>query len=167
MNACVKGRPCGSVAQWAECSHSKRGALGSSPGRATIFSFPVTFKCQNRGKNRGPTGTRTRGPTGTRTQSLSLSVRQLSCWANGRPLTFSPCLIRFSPNLLGTMEEQRHMHLWCSLPLSRTHTEPPKVKGEENIVARPGLEPRVSRLPCDKSELLSRWSTFDISPLLN
>ena len=33
----VKGRPSGSVAQLAECSHDKREALGSSPGRATIF----------------------------------------------------------------------------------------------------------------------------------
>ena len=37
----VKGRPCGSVAQLAECSHGKREALGSSPGWATIFSSPV------------------------------------------------------------------------------------------------------------------------------
>ena len=40
----VKGRPCGSVAQLAECSHGKREALGSSPGRATIFSSPVTYR---------------------------------------------------------------------------------------------------------------------------
>ena len=33
----VKGRPSGSVAQLAECPHSKREALGSSPGWATIF----------------------------------------------------------------------------------------------------------------------------------
>ena len=39
----VKGRPCGSVAQLAEYSHGKREALGSSPGRATIVSSPVTF----------------------------------------------------------------------------------------------------------------------------
>ena len=39
----VKGRPSGSVAQMAECSHGKREALGSSPGRATIFSSPVTI----------------------------------------------------------------------------------------------------------------------------
>ena len=39
----VKGRPCGSVARLAECSHGKREALGSSPGRATIFSSPVTL----------------------------------------------------------------------------------------------------------------------------
>ena len=39
----VKGRPCGSVAQLADCSHGKREALGSSPGRATIFSSPVAF----------------------------------------------------------------------------------------------------------------------------
>ena len=41
----VKGRPCGSVAQLAECSHGKREALGSSPGRTTIFSSPVTQIC--------------------------------------------------------------------------------------------------------------------------
>ena len=39
----VKGRPSGSVALLAVCSHGKREALGSSPGRATIFSSPVTF----------------------------------------------------------------------------------------------------------------------------
>ena len=39
----VKGRLCGSVAQLAECSHGKRQALGSSPGRAKIFSSLVTF----------------------------------------------------------------------------------------------------------------------------
>ena len=33
----VKGRPSGSVAQLAECSHGKREVLGSSPCRATIF----------------------------------------------------------------------------------------------------------------------------------
>ena len=33
----VKGRPCGSLAQLAECSHDKQDALGSSPGRATIL----------------------------------------------------------------------------------------------------------------------------------
>ena len=38
-----KGRPCGSVAQLAECLHGKREALGSSPGRATIVSSPVTL----------------------------------------------------------------------------------------------------------------------------
>ena len=36
----VKGRPCGSVAQLATCSHGKQEALGSSPGRATIFFLP-------------------------------------------------------------------------------------------------------------------------------
>ena len=39
----VKGRPCGSGAQLAECSHGKPEALGSSPDRATSFSAPVTF----------------------------------------------------------------------------------------------------------------------------
>ena len=41
----VKGRPSGSVAQLAECSHGKREVLSSSPGRATIFPFPVTKVC--------------------------------------------------------------------------------------------------------------------------
>ena len=39
----VKGRSSGSAAQLAECSHGQREALGSSPGRAKIFSSPVTF----------------------------------------------------------------------------------------------------------------------------
>ena len=47
----VKGRPCGSVAQLAECSHGKREALGSSPGRATIFSSPVTVLTSMRRDN--------------------------------------------------------------------------------------------------------------------
>ena len=36
----VKGRPCGSVAQLAECSHGKQETLGSSPSRATFFFHP-------------------------------------------------------------------------------------------------------------------------------
>ena len=31
------GRPYGSVAQWSECSHGVRGALGSSPGLSMLF----------------------------------------------------------------------------------------------------------------------------------
>ena len=36
----VTGRPCGSVAQWSECSHGMRKVLGSSPGRAMCFFLP-------------------------------------------------------------------------------------------------------------------------------
>ena len=36
----VAGRPCGSVAQWSECSHGMREVLGSSPGRAMCFFLP-------------------------------------------------------------------------------------------------------------------------------
>ena len=52
---CIKGRPCGSVAQLAECSHGKREALRSRPGRATIFSSPVIFdgQCVCRGGGGG------------------------------------------------------------------------------------------------------------------
>ena len=40
---CVCGGGCQrSVAQLAECSHSKREALGSRPSRSTVFSSPVT-----------------------------------------------------------------------------------------------------------------------------
>ena len=38
----VKRQPSGSVAQLSMCSHGKREALCSGPGRATIFSSPVT-----------------------------------------------------------------------------------------------------------------------------
>ena len=53
IKATVKGRPCGSVAQLAEYSHGKREALGSSPGRATMFSSPVTFGGQCGGSRLG------------------------------------------------------------------------------------------------------------------
>ena len=36
----VTGRPCGSVAQWSECSHGLQEVLGSSPGRAMCFFLP-------------------------------------------------------------------------------------------------------------------------------
>ena len=39
----VTGRPCGSVAQWTECSHGMREVLGSSTDRAMCFFLPVTF----------------------------------------------------------------------------------------------------------------------------
>ena len=39
----VKGRPCGSVAQLAECSHGKREAVVRVPVRPRFFSSPVTF----------------------------------------------------------------------------------------------------------------------------
>ena len=35
-----KDETCGSIAQLAECQHSKREALGLSPGRATIVFLP-------------------------------------------------------------------------------------------------------------------------------
>ena len=49
----VKGRPCSSVAQLSECSHSKREALGSSPGRATIFSSPCDIWWLSVGSRQG------------------------------------------------------------------------------------------------------------------
>ena len=39
----VAGRPCGSVAQWSECSHGMREVLGSSPGRAMCFKCHQTL----------------------------------------------------------------------------------------------------------------------------
>ena len=36
----VTGRPCGSVAQWSECSHGLREVLGLSPGQAMCFFLP-------------------------------------------------------------------------------------------------------------------------------
>ena len=43
----VAGRPCGSVAQWSECSHGLREVLGSSPGRAMCFFLPcdIMYEC--------------------------------------------------------------------------------------------------------------------------
>ena len=56
----VKEQPSGSVAQFAECSHGKREALGSSPGWATIFSSPVICggQCGYRADNANVVGSR-------------------------------------------------------------------------------------------------------------
>ena len=45
----VTGRPCGSVAQWSECSHGMREVLGLSPGR-TMCSFPLLWHLESQGK---------------------------------------------------------------------------------------------------------------------
>ena len=95
-----------------------------------------------------------RGPTGTRTQGLSLTVRALYHWGTepiDRPVTFSPCLIRFVPesarNHAGTDETVSFRLLLAAR--ARTHTGHQISQGRKKNVARPGLEPRVSRLPCE------------------
>ena len=89
-----------------------------------------------------------RGPTGTRTQGLSLPVRQLSYLANGRPLIFSPCLIRFVPesarNNGGTT---KHALFDARYPSREPTLSHQMSQGRKKIVARPGLEPRASRYP--------------------
>ena len=45
----VTGRPCGSVAQWSECSHGMREVLGSSPGWAMCFFLPCDTYANNKG----------------------------------------------------------------------------------------------------------------------
>ena len=47
----VTGRPCGSVAQWSECSHGMREVLGTSPGRAMCV-FPHTGHQMSQGRKR-------------------------------------------------------------------------------------------------------------------
>ena len=44
----VTGRPCGSVAQWSECSHGMREVLGSSPGRTMCFFLPCDISKYHR-----------------------------------------------------------------------------------------------------------------------
>ena len=63
----VKGRPCDSVAQLAECLHGKREALGSSPGPATIFSSRDTEKLYNK-------------------QTISCNARARACWTCSKGL---------------------------------------------------------------------------------
>ena len=48
----VTGRPCGSVAQWSECSHGMREVLGSSPGRAVCFFLPGDIENESRNTSR-------------------------------------------------------------------------------------------------------------------
>ena len=62
-------------------------------------SYRFSFLSYSYGTNCLVTGAeKERSPTGTRTQGLSLTVRlPLSYRATRRPVTFSPCLIRFVP----------------------------------------------------------------------
>ena len=80
-------------------------------------------------------------------------------WAtepHGRPVTISPCLIRFVPestrNHTGTDETVPKL----LAARARTHTDHQMSQGRINHMARPGLEPRTSRIPCEHSD---HWAT--------
>ena len=79
----------------------------------------------------------------------------------------SPCLIR--PRICSEPCRNRRNSLFHGpTGRARTHTGHQMSQGRENNVARPELEPRVSRLPCKHSttELSSHMSTGYISPYL-
>ena len=170
----------------------------------TVETVPLLLAARARTHTEPPNVTgaeKERGPTGTRTQGLSLTVRALYHWATeplDRPVTFSPCLIRFvpesarihagtvetvplllaararthtePPNVTGAEKERgptgtrtqglsltvRALYHWANEPLDRPvtffpHTSHQMSQGRKKNVARPGLEPRVSRLPCEHS----------------
>ena len=81
-------------------------------------------------------------PLAYRANTLPLSY--LVTWST---LTFSPCLIRFVPELLETMHEPTSPCAARS-PSTDAHGA---IKYHTNVVRRPGLDPRVSRLPCEHS----------------
>ena len=68
----------------------------------------------------------------------------------------SPCLIRFVPksalNHAGT--DERVTLLLAAR--ARTHTGHQMLQGRKKHMARPGLEPRTSRIPCEHSD---HWAT--------
>ena len=76
-------------------------------------------------------------------------------WATepqSRPVTISPCLIRFVP-------ESARNHAGVPLLLAaqtRTQTEPPNATGEEKHTTRPGVESRTSHLPFEHYD---HWAT--------
>ena len=77
----------------------------------------------------------------------------------GRPATISPCLNRFVPE-----SARNHAGTDETVPLllaarARTHTEPPNVTGRKKHMARPGLEPKTSRIPCEHSSQPSHRGT--------
>ena len=94
-------------------------------------------------------------------------------WAtepHGRPVTMFPCLIRF---VLESARNHAGIDETVSLLLAaraRTHTGHQMSQGRKKHMARPGLEPRTSRIPCEHSEY---WATephgrpVTIFPLLN
>ena len=80
-------------------------------------------------------------------------------WAtepHGRSMTISPCLIRFVSESV-----RNHTGTNDTVPLLlaarvRTHTEPQMSQERKKHTARPGLEPRTSRIPCEHSDY---WTT--------
>ena len=85
--------------------------------------------------------------------SLAYRASTLANWAtepHGRPATISPCLNRFVPesarNHAGTDETGPTLSHQMS-------------QGRKKHMARPGLEPRTSRIPCEHSSQLSYRAT--------
>ena len=112
-------------------------ALATNPHQA--------IKCHRKEKNRGPTGIRTQG--------LSLTVRalcQLIYRATWLSFDISSCLIRFVPESARNNGGTTRRALFDACGPSREHTLSNQMSQmEENNVARPELEPRASRLPCE------------------
>ena len=93
------------------------------------------------------------GPTGTLTQELFHTMRALE--PDDRPVTISPCLNRCVPeparNRAGTNETR--LSLYCSQSehgptLSHQMS---RGRGGVEFKARPGFEPRTSRIPYEHS----------------
>ena len=80
-------------------------------------------------------------------------------WATeplGRPLTFSPCFIRFVPESARNNGGTTKHALFDAYFPSREPTLSHQCHRRGKIVARPGVEPRASRLPCEHS---ANWAT--------
>ena len=86
-SAYVTGRPCGSVAQWSECSHGMREVLGSSPGRSMCFFLPcdIWWSVWVRGRAASSKGTVSSIPAWFRADSETNLIKQ------GEIVTGRPC----------------------------------------------------------------------------
>ena len=80
-------------------------------------------------------------------------------WAtepHGRPATISPCLIRFVPESARNHAGTDETVLLLLAARARPHTGHQMSQGRKKHMARPGLEPRTSRRPCEHSD---HWAT--------
>ena len=108
--------------------------------------------CHRGGKSTWPDQDSNPGP-------LAYCASTLDHWAtepHGRPVTISPCLIRF-------VSESARNHAWTdeTVPLllaaqAQTHNGHQMSQGRKKHMAQLGLEPRTSRIPCKHSD---HWPT--------
>ena len=99
------------------------------------------------------------GPTGTQPRTSHIPCEHSDHWAtepHSRPVTISPCLIRFIPESSQNHARTDETVLCCSQPKHGPTLSNQMSQGRKKRMAQPRLEPRTPRRPCEHSD---HWAT--------